>query len=129
MRSVLQVAVGILVCGEECWIRRRTGTGHLDGYWEFPGGKLQGAEQPLDGLLREVREETGVRLQKGTTEFLESVVCDYAERAVEIHFFRCHLKSKPRLRGGDWVRISELEDVIMPPANAGTVRRLSSGVL
>lgn len=29
-------------------------------YWDFPKGKVEPGERPLDGALREVREETGI---------------------------------------------------------------------
>lgn len=29
-------------------------------YWDFPKGKVEPGEEPLDGALREVREETGI---------------------------------------------------------------------
>ena len=32
-------------------------------YWAFPGGHLEGGEQPLQGMQREIEEETGLKVQ------------------------------------------------------------------
>jgi mutator protein MutT len=34
--------------------------GLLAGKWEFPGGKVEGAESPEEALVREIVEEFGV---------------------------------------------------------------------
>jgi 8-oxo-dGTP pyrophosphatase MutT (NUDIX family) len=36
-----------------------------NGKWTLPGGGLHKGEDPLDGVLRETLEETGVRLERG----------------------------------------------------------------
>ena len=50
------------------------------GLWDLPGGFLHEDEPPLDGLLREVREETGLEIEP--TEFLGFWLEPYDQRTV-----------------------------------------------
>jgi ADP-ribose pyrophosphatase YjhB (NUDIX family) len=50
------------------------------GLWDLPGGFLNEGEQPLDGLRRELREETGLEIEP--TEFFGTWIEDYTGRKV-----------------------------------------------
>jgi len=50
------------------------------GLWDLPGGFLHEDELPLDGLLREVREETGLEIEP--TDFLGFWLEPYDSRVV-----------------------------------------------
>ncbi len=40
--------------------------------WGIPGGKLEISEQPIDALVREIKEELGLSVKKSEIEFLHS---------------------------------------------------------
>ena len=65
--------------------RRPAGT-HLEGYWEFPGGKCEPGETLEASLLRELREELAVDAVVGNEILATSHT--YPERRVDLHFFQ-----------------------------------------
>ncbi len=68
MANVLIVAVAIvdsLAKPTRVLCAQRSAPASLDGYWEFPGGKVEPGESPVAALRREIREEVGVTLTLG----------------------------------------------------------------
>jgi 8-oxo-dGTP diphosphatase len=101
--------------------RRQQGT-HLEGYWEFPGGKCDPNETHEACLARELREELGAAATIGA-EIL-SVTHQYPDRTVELHFFRCRLTTEPIPQLGQemrWVTREQLVSLTLPPADAKLV--------
>jgi 8-oxo-dGTP pyrophosphatase MutT (NUDIX family) len=52
----------ILHDGLSVLLALRQNTGYHDGLWNLPSGKLEHGEDAVSGVLREAREEIGVRL-------------------------------------------------------------------
>jgi mutator protein MutT len=107
--------------------RRLSGT-HLAGFWEFPGGKCEADETPEACLRREIREELDVDVSVGP-EVLTTAY-DYADRAVELHFFRCGFEGEPSPQLQQeirWVSRSDLASLELPPADAALVAWLTEG--
>jgi mutator protein MutT len=97
--------------------RRQRGV-HLEGYWEFPGGKCEAGETLDDCLRRELREELGTDAVLGAE--LLAVSHEYPERTVELHFIECRLVESPRpLLGQEmkWVGRRDLRTLEFPPAD------------
>jgi 8-oxo-dGTP diphosphatase len=104
-------------------VTRRPQGVHLEGCWEFPGGKCDAGESLDRCLARELREELDVDVRVGGE--LCTITHAYADRTVEIHFFRCELQGEPRPQLGQelrWVLRDELGKLEFPPADAELIR-------
>jgi mutator protein MutT len=105
--------------------RRQPGV-HLEGYWEFPGGKCDPGESLAGCLARELREELDLDARIGA-EVLTTTHA-YGDRRVELHFFACELLGEPRpLLGQEmrWVARGDLGGLQFPPADAELVGALT----
>jgi 8-oxo-dGTP diphosphatase len=104
--------------------RRLKGT-HLEGLWEFPGGKHEPGETHEACLTRELDEELGVRADVGPEIFV--VEHAYPERTVRLHFRRCEIDGEPDARLGQqirWADRAELAGIDFPEADRDLIRLL-----
>jgi 8-oxo-dGTP diphosphatase len=57
------VAAAVFICKHRVLVLKRLGTdSELAGFWEIPGGHLEEGETVMQGLAREVAEETGLEI-------------------------------------------------------------------
>jgi ADP-ribose pyrophosphatase YjhB (NUDIX family) len=61
---VAAAVYGVLVEGNRMLLIRRTGTGYRDGQLSVPAGHLDGGEDAVSGMLRELREEVCVEADR-----------------------------------------------------------------
>ena len=55
--------VAAIIKKESKILATQRGSGEFQGGWEFPGGKIDEGENVIDGLTREVYEETGLTIK------------------------------------------------------------------
>jgi 8-oxo-dGTP diphosphatase len=123
--TIVVTAAVIEIDGRFLVTRRHKGA-HLEGYWEFPGGKCDANETLKDGLARELHEELDVLARIGN-EMLTTTHA-YPDRLIELHFFRCELLGEPRPVLGQemqWVALADLATLEFPPADGELIAILT----
>ncbi len=109
--------------------KRKAGT-HLEGFWEFPGGKVTPQESFKIALRRELYEELGIRAYS----MLKLVELQYQYQDRQLHFqifkvtnFSGQVESV-EAQELQWVSQSKLATLKLPPANRAIVDALTMPV-
>ncbi len=80
-----EVAVGVLIQPDGSFLLTSRPQGKVyEGYWEFPGGKLEAGETVAQALRRELEEELGIHIGKVQPWKVE--VVDYPHALVRLNF-------------------------------------------
>lgn len=88
-RPEVQVAVGVLVRPDGAFLLTSRPPGKVyEGYWEFPGGKVEPGETVEQALRRELQEEIGLTI--GAVEPWRVERVDYPHALVCLHFCKVH---------------------------------------
>lgn len=96
--------------------KRPEGT-HLEGLWEFPGGKKKNMETLEQCMEREIMEELGIKIK--IEKELYEVQHEYESKIVDLHFFQCSIiegiaspKEGQEMR---WIEPLEISKYRFPP--------------
>ena len=127
MQRRIEVAAGVLVDGVgRIFMQRRSASSHQGGLWEFPGGKLHGAESPRDALIRELAEEIGIGVLDA--EPLVRVEHAYPDLTVVLDVWLVtRFDGQIEAREGQpirWVTLESLADLPMPEADRPIIQAI-----
>lgn len=87
MSGIVRVAAAVIFAADgRVLLAQRPAGKPYEGYWEFPGGKLERGESPAHALARELREELGIVVRDAAPWIVQQFVYPHAH--VELHFFR-----------------------------------------
>lgn len=124
----IHVAVGAVFRDGKVLIARRPEHVHQGGLLEFPGGKVEPGESVQQALIREIREETGLRIAPGSLEPLIEVRHDYGDKQVFLDVWQTSSAEgcAEGLEGQEirWLGVGELADADFPAANRPIIRAL-----
>jgi ADP-ribose pyrophosphatase YjhB (NUDIX family) len=108
-RPIVGVGAVILVGDKVVLIRRRFEP--LAGRWSLPGGTLELGETLEEGVVREMREETGLDVEVGPViEVFDRIMLD-EERRVRYHFVLVDYLCWPV--GGDLVAGGDVDAAVL----------------
>src|SRR6476659_8173616 len=129
MRNVI-VAAGIVIEGARVLLSRRKSGTHLEGLWEFPGGKVEVGEDPRAALARELHEELGIVTAVGDIVDVTFHRYEDADKAVLLLFFLAErTPSSPAPSAIDvaevaWFGETELDPAKFPPADVAVIAKV-----
>jgi 8-oxo-dGTP diphosphatase len=107
---------------------RRSEGKSFEGYWEFPGGKIEKGEQASEALKRELQEELGLDLPIGPS--LHAVNWENKTGKFRLEAFICeHNLEGMQLQDHDasaWLNIEELLDLEMMIADLALLPHLDA---
>ena len=126
------VGVGaVVVEGDRALVVRRANE-PLKGEWSVPGGMLELGEKLREGVVREVQEETGLKVEPiEVLDVFDSIFTDPDGRT-RYHYvlvdYLCRVVSGSAVAARDvsevrWVDEGELDGLKMREATAGVIRK------
>lgn len=119
--SILPAVKGILVRqGQVLLVRRSMQDISGPGLWEFPGGKIDFGETPEAALVREVWEETGLRVEAGPLLYTAAPVVGPGRQLLLLHYLCAAPQGAVRLseehEDALWAGKARLREVLNPGA-------------
>jgi len=122
---------GVVISGGRALLVRR-GKPPLEGEWSIPGGMLEIGETLIEGVQRELAEETGIEVRvAGLIEVFERISLDAAGRP-QYHFvvldYFCEAVRGEGRAGSDaievaWATDAELAQYSLTPAATRVIRK------
>lgn len=94
--------------------------------WDFPGGKVEANETLQQALVREIFEETDIRIQN--CQPFKHIFWDYGDKEVNLHFYLAtDYQGQPRGKEGQelaWYLPEKMQQLTVPEANRAIITAL-----
>jgi len=121
VKLVLVSAVALIDADGRVLLAQRPEGKSMAGLWEFPGGKVEAGESPEAALIRELHEELGIDTWASCLAPLSFASHAYDGFHLLMPVFACRKwQGMVRPLEGQrlkWVRVGDLRDYPMPPAD------------
>lgn len=132
MKKTIEVVGAIIVDNGKILCAQRGPEKSLANFWEFPGGKVEANETPIEALKRELTEELLITVTV-EDEMFESTKHEYDFGIVHLTTFICHLEEgQPQLTEHvaiKWLPVEELDNLEWAPADIPAVEKLKTSKL
>lgn len=124
--KTIEVVAAIIIKDSKVFATQR-GYGEWQGWWEFPGGKIEPGESQRAALKREIREELDAEIIVG--DLLDTVQWDYPAFHLTMHCYICTLASEylhlNEHKASVWLSKENLTSVRWLPADFDLLDKIS----
>lgn len=128
MSRQIEVVAAIIRDADGRIFATQRGYGEWQGWWEFPGGKMETGESPEEALIREIWEELETRIAIG--RHLQTVEWDYPQFHLTMHCYLCRVESGALTlkehEAARWLAKNELDSVRWLPADVQVIETLKT---
>ena len=128
--KTINVVAAIILDEEKRILATQRGYGEYEGWWEFPGGKIEPGEGPEVALRREIMEELGVEI------VVENLLCtveyDYPKFHLSMLCYMCSIANGEidlrEHKSARWLSHNDLNSVQWLPADIEVLERIKANL-
>lgn len=128
MKTTFVAAVALVDEDGRVLLASRPKGKHLEGTYEFPGGKVESGETPEAALIRELKEELDIDVKESCLAPFTFMTHDYNEKFIVLLLYVCRKwQGLPKAIEGQeliWKTPLQMQDIPMPPADKPLVAML-----
>ncbi|MDG1287003.1 MAG: (deoxy)nucleoside triphosphate pyrophosphohydrolase [Rickettsiales bacterium] len=128
MKMITVAAAALLDDQRRVLVGQRPEGKHMEGLWEFPGGKIEQGETPEAALVRELKEELQIKVTQQDLKPISFVSHAYEGFHLLMMLYGCtrwygkvHANEHSDLK---WTYADALSRLPMPPADAPLIEPL-----
>ncbi len=126
MTTRIRVVAAVIERDGAYLITQRRAAAVLPLLWEFPGGRVEGAETDAEALRREVAHRLGVDVEPG--QLISFVSHPYEKYVVDLHLYECRItRGEPgekNVHSFKWVPSAEFDQYPFTPADELSMNKL-----
>lgn len=125
-KPIIDVAIGILLNKNKVLVGWREAKQHQGNKHEFPGGKVESNESPVEACRREIYEEVGVGIKEW--HVFDQITHEYDDVIVQLHLFHAFVPDELLAlihQPWSWFTRDQLKNLNFPKANDAILQRLS----
>ena len=123
--------VAAIIVQDECVLATQRGYGEFEGWWEFPGGKVDAGETPEQALVREIQEEMNASID--IERYLCTAEHDYETFHLSMRCYVCSLADDKfellEHHAAKWLNASHLDEVDWLPADIQVIDAIKAAHL
>jgi mutator protein MutT len=116
---MIEVTAAILEEGKKIMIARRAAGKHLEGFWEFPGGKIKENETPELCLTRELKEEFEIDVK--IDKYIVESIYKYSKKTIKLIAYTGHIINGNMILNDhdkvEWIDLEEIINYKLAPAD------------